>query len=217
MFKSLPTSPTQEMTNLQVSTQPPLPNDTSRGRTTRIEYIHGDNHQAMYIQRPMPEALYEVLTENDFENFCDTIDLILKREHESESLVKSRMCLLTFVLLSSLAIMFGTIIFILPPGDNVITPSSDPFVFYLFQYLFLIIAVCMIAKLLLMGKYCWESSFLRKLIHTECETLSNRIEMATFRIVMKEVRPPNSENSITVYSHIDVFISDAEQVHHNIV
>ena len=162
--------------------------------TTQITFEqNGDD--AKHVVRPMPLTLRGILTENDFEGFCDKIDLLLLTFHESSAILHSRLKQLLLALLM-LFVIFSLLIS-LPIYNNqlvVIVSSSAALCWLLFAN-----AVC--------KHKCYENS-LQEGIRVECEELTNRTTFATFQLVIKTIK--QTDTKWKEISHIDVLISDNE-------
>lgn len=142
----------------------------------------------------MPESLRGLVTENDFETFCDKIDNLLVRYYGKIEY------LLTLCVVSTLAIM----------GFYVLTPNTDGCVFPIRIILFLITTL-MITMFIGMCVVGCKQVILCKQIHAECLELTNRTANVTFRLVTKYVKQSdNSDEGLRFkFSHIDVTINIA--------
>lgn len=161
-----------------------------------------DDDVAERVQRPVPVTLRGILTENDFESFSDKVDLLLDKFHASASVLGGRFDRLlgaTFLL----GITFAIVIF---SG-----PNSIP-IFYLLQIIFFSMYLCAAFLVITACKQSRNKNALHDNIRKECEQLTNCSASATFKLVLKEVKKANEENSHWEISHIDVIISNTEQL-----
>ena len=203
MYRTLPTSPNQEieMTNAQVDTETP-----DMTITTRLEFINREN-EATFIQRSMPGTLRRFLTEDDFERFCNKIDLLLEHYHDENSLAGIRICRLFWIYLSLFAGFFC--LFFLPPSASILVDYLLPLFFYL-------IPVTGIAMFYIGCKNNFDRIALVKQIHAECLELTNGTGgIATFRLETKYVVVENSENSVLTFSHISVLINGTARLNYD--
>lgn len=201
MFKAPPTSPTCEMTDRQLETETP-----DMIITTRIEFIQNEN-EARRIQRPMPEQLYGVMTEIDFEAFCDKIDLIFELYHESTATFDYRICRL---------LCFYLLFFPASAGLNFLSRIAGIPFYYVIQVQKLLFLASGIALFYIFLKHVYEHNALFTHVHAECLELTNRNGNATFLLETKYVKPEYSENSVQTFSHINVLINDTVQLKHDV-
>ena len=65
----------------------------------------------------------------------------------------------------------------------------------------------MLAMLVMVCKESYDTRALRSQVHRECENATNRIEVATFRLVLKRVESGDNGGSHYEFSHINVALA----------
>jgi hypothetical protein len=182
--------------------------------TTQIEFIYcrkdgfwDSNLYNSKLQRPMPELLCGVVTENDFESFCDNVDLVLERYSESQTVFVDRTHQMLWIYVTyALAIVLCVIVL---PHNILHLPVFEVFIY--------LSPVPFFAWIIITCKHdCCEHSF-RNQIHMECLELTNRTDNATFLLVMHVIEHDFSEYINKEFSHISVLISGVnDQLKHNV-
>ena len=158
---------------------------------------YGD--EAKNLLRPMPVTLRGVVTENDFESFCDRVDLLLQKYHVLQSTFHTRMSCLSFTFFITFIIVF-ILIFTVPDGS--------PVQIYLLIFMGGLMGTFVPLIFSLACKFMWDGRALRDKIQMECEKMTNRTVLATFQLMMKEEKKEHEENSHWELSHVDVYLSE---------
>ena len=179
--------------------------DMSR-TTSRIEFIKCLKGEAKRTQRPMPEQLNGVLTENDFETFCNKIDLLLQLYHESEAVKDFKMRVMRKMIYMHYFICFlGLGLYFLPLPDTALvafltTVAVVGLIPASFFGAAIALAICMFDR----GPLCHFYQIL-----AECSELTNRTGNAIFRLKAELYdKPGKGDHSGLMLCHINVLLKN---------
>ena len=155
--------------------------------TARIEFVRNDNG-VKQVRRLIPAKLRGLLMEDDFERFCEKVDVLLEDYDVSEPLFLRQM------------IRFFFAIFTIPVGFFIPNPYSS--------LIGISWGICFVWVFI----FCWRRLQYITKIHTsiqmECVELTNRTGTATFQLVPTSVFQEENDVEIWEFRHVDVLISD---------
>lgn len=68
--------------------------------------VYAIEDEAKHVLRPMPLPLRDVVTENDFESFCDCVDLLLQKHYVLQLTFNAQMTCLSLAIFIPFVIVF---------------------------------------------------------------------------------------------------------------